>query len=475
MNSVQRMRFQSLADKELSDAVSGTPRGCRISRPTRIPHFWLPVLSFYKRGLMKDDLKGIRQRLRLTGLLGRTIVVTSQPANRWEAEIRNGRMVPLGYVKVSDGKGWAEGLQPRRVRLRFRTESTRGQTAMILYGLKACADYSATIEHARSSGSARFEQGPRAAAWSSSRSLGRTTQRRCPCRNWNPRLHLGEAAREENFVDLLAPWWSGAGTFAAAISDCRPFRVRRQPWTRCGRRFRPAAFQSRIRPAARRSVRGSSFRYVALQPGSPPRHPGHRDRQPRKLAKIPIGFGRVPKSKPPAGPRSPPAVPRLRSSIPSSRRNGRLELGPLVRTENGPVLGAGLRTTESGLRPVFAALDRLPVTERARLDQDHYAGAVLELDVSGDGRKEQVAVSLEFPPRRNPSPPENPITGVEEVEVYRRGHLRDRITRIGSPAFARTTSDWRSPRKPGPAAWAPGGTAGRTPGTNIHPWTWFPG
>ena len=113
--------------------------------------------------------------------------------------------------------------------------------------------------------------------------LGRTTQRRCPCRNWNRGFTWVKRPVKENCGPPGAPGGGGAGTFAAAISDCRPFRVREATLDAVRATLSALAFPRivRTRPAARRSVQGAasatwpSARVTAASSG-------HRDRQPRK-------------------------------------------------------------------------------------------------------------------------------------------------------------------------------------------------
>ncbi|MFO1459755.1 MAG: hypothetical protein U1G08_10110 [Verrucomicrobiota bacterium] len=427
MNSVQRMRFRSLADKELRMPF---PYAARMSdlAAYEIRIFGYPVLLFYKRGLMKDDLKAFDNDYAY-GLLGRTIVVHFPTRESMEAEIRNGRMVPLGYVKVSDGKGGLRDSNLAVFAYKIPDGKHRGQTAMILYGLKAYADYSATIER-EVVRFREFEQGLERGVVIE-QILEADDAASLPVSELEPRLHLGEAAVKENFVDLLAPLVEWRRHLRRRNLGLPP--VPGEEATLDAVRATLSARGVSTDPSGPDPLlvvqsEGSSFRYVAFSQG-------HRRviqvtaiASLEKLAKDSNRLregSEIETARRAAVSSGGAGVAFLNSLV---ERNGRLELGPLVRTENGPVLGAGLRTTESGLEPVFAALDRLPVTERARLDRDHYAGAILELDVNGDGRKERVAVSLEFPLGEIHRRRRNPITGVEEVEVYERGHLRDRIT-----------------------------------------------
>lgn len=427
MNSVQRMRFRSLADKELRMPFPYAARMTDLAA-YEIRIFGYPVLLFYKRGLLKDDLKAFDNDYAY-GLLGRTIVVHFPTRESMEAEIRNGRMVPLGYVKVSDGKGGLRDSNLAVFAYQIPDGKHRGQTAMILYGLKAYADYSATIER-EVVRFREFEQGlERGVVIEQILEADDATS--LPVKDLEPRLHLGESAVKENFVDLLAPLVEWRRHLRRRSLGLPP--IPGEEPTLEAVRATLAAHGVSTDPTGPDPLlvvqsEGSSFRYVTVTNGhrrviqvtalasleklakdSDRLREGSEIETARRAAISPNGAG----------------VAFLNSVI---ERSGRLELGPLVRTENGPVLGAGLRTTESGLDPIFAALDRLPVTERARLDREHFAGALLELDANGDGRSERVAVSLEFPLGEIRRRRVNPITGVEEVEVYERGHLRDRIT-----------------------------------------------
>ncbi|MBL9174736.1 MAG: hypothetical protein JNL10_14455 [Verrucomicrobiales bacterium] len=427
MNSVQRMRFRSLADKELRMPFPYAARMTDLAA-YEIRIFGYPVLLFYKRGLMKDDLKAFDNDYAY-GLLGRTIVVHFPTRESMESEIRNGRMVPLGYVKVSDGKG---GLRDSNLAVFAYTipdGKHRGQTAMILYGLKAYGDYSATIEREV----VRFREYERGLerGMVMEQIVEAEDAPSLPVPDLEPRIYLGETAVRERFVDLLAPlveWRHHLRRRSLGLPPVPGEDALLEPVRAALKAHGIGTDPSAPDPLLGVQSEGSSFRYVAVINGhrrvvqvtalasleklardSDRLREGSEIEKARKAGVSPGGAGVA-----------------FLNSI--QERNGRLELGPLIRSGTGPVVGTGLRTTESGLEPVFTALDRMPVADRARLDREHYAGAILDLDADGDGRRERVAVSLEFPLGEIRRHRIDPLTGVEEIDVYERGHLRDRIT-----------------------------------------------
>src|SRR5207245_7724392 len=64
--------------------------------------------------------------------------------------------------------------------------------------------------------------------------------------------------------------------------------------------------------------------------------------------------------------------------------DGRLEVGPLLRNRGGQVLGVGLIQGQRALQDFFGLIERLPVTDRARLRFNHFAATVVNLDTDGD-------------------------------------------------------------------------------------------
>ena len=107
VNTVVRLTHRGLADKELKQPFPYAPRMSDLAA-YEFRVFGFPLLIFYKRGLIKADFAAYQNDYAY-GLVGTRIVEHFQTREAFEAEIRAGRVVPLGYVRVPAVKGgWAE-------------------------------------------------------------------------------------------------------------------------------------------------------------------------------------------------------------------------------------------------------------------------------------------------------------------------------------------------------------------------------
>jgi len=422
LNSLSRLRFRTLADKELRMPFPYAPQMKDLAA-YEIRIFGYPLLLFYKRGLLKDDLKAYDTDYAY-GLLGRSIVVQFPTRESMEAEIRAGRMTPLGYVKVSDGKGGLRDSNLAVFAYQIPDGPHRGRTAMIIYGLKAFADYSATIDREVT----RFREYER--GLEEGLVLQQVVESEeadsLPSGAFEPRLHLGAGAIAKQFVPVLAP-----------LTEWRRLQRRHE----LGLPSEPGEEASRARLRAELAARdivieedssdpllgvqseGSSFRYRAVVNGR------------RQVIQMTAIAGRAAIARDLKRLQEGRDVTELRRAAVSpggggvaflnqvSEREGRLEVGPLMRRSDGPVLGFGIRTGSAELEPVFSAVEALPVVQRAGLQRRNFPGVILDLDADGDGQTERVALSFEFPVGEVRRTRLNPLTGESEIEVYQRGQL----------------------------------------------------
>src|SRR5262249_18801175 len=107
--------------------------------------------------------------------------------------------------------------------------------------------------------------------------------------------------------------------------------------------------------------------------------------------------------------------------------NGHSEMGPLLRTPQDRVVGAGVISGAEDVENIFALLNRLPVTDRVRLRANHFAATVVELGPD-DKTKQKVFLTIEFPLGQTRQEGKNPITGERETVVYENGVWRQTIT-----------------------------------------------
>jgi hypothetical protein len=92
----------TLAKKELEKPFAYSPRMSELAA-YEIRIFGFPLLMYYKRGLIKADRDAFDQDYAY-GLYGVRLVEHFRTREEMEAEIRAGRMFPLGLVKVPPPK-----------------------------------------------------------------------------------------------------------------------------------------------------------------------------------------------------------------------------------------------------------------------------------------------------------------------------------------------------------------------------------
>ena len=106
---------------------------------------------------------------------------------------------------------------------------------------------------------------------------------------------------------------------------------------------------------------------------------------------------------------------------------GRLEMGPLLRNGQGQVAGAGVASGAKAVAEIFEIINRLPVADRARLQANHFAATVVELDREGQG-KQRVFLTVEFPLGEVRRDWTNSLTGEREILFYEDGLWRKTVT-----------------------------------------------
>jgi hypothetical protein len=199
VNTVARLSQRSLADKELRKPFPYSPRLTDLSA-YEIRIFGFPLMIFYKRGLMKDDYAAFTNDYAY-GLLGARIIEHFPTREAIDAEIRAGRMVPLGYVRVLDARGHWKETNLAVFAHRVATGKYKGKTAIIIYGLKAYAGHSQEIERELQR-FRHFEEGLREGAVIE-QLMRAEDGAQVPAREFEPVLHIGCQANEEVFAPLL--------------------------------------------------------------------------------------------------------------------------------------------------------------------------------------------------------------------------------------------------------------------------------
>src|SRR5437899_1379837 len=198
LNTLVRLMKSTEAKKELEKPFPYAPRMSELAA-YEILIFGFPLLMYYKRGLIQADREAYEHDYAY-GLYGVRLVEHFRTREEMEAEIRAGRMFPLGLVKVSTAGGWKETDLVVYAH-RISDGKFRGKTALVIYGLKAYVEYSELIgrELIRFK---EFERGLREGAVIEQR-IWEAGAPPSPARSYEPVLHVGSNAVRQVFTPLL--------------------------------------------------------------------------------------------------------------------------------------------------------------------------------------------------------------------------------------------------------------------------------
>ena len=426
VNTIARLSHRSLADKELKKPFPYAPRMSDVSA-YEIRVFGFPLLMFYKRGLLKDDQAAYLNDYAY-GLIGATIVEHFPTRAEMDEEIRAGAMVPLGYVRVFDGKGKWKETNLAVFGHRIRHGRHKGKTSVVIYGLKAYEEQSQLVEREYLRFK-KFEQALREGGVIE-QLVDAEDRGQLPSQAFEPTLHIGEKAGEQIFAPLLSGmqelhrYWRRqswglpfdtnevdlvAGTFESlAAKDI--WVEDRDPLIAVDR------FSSSFR--YRKSVGGKwRVTQVTLIPG--------RAEMERALARASEGEG-IERARRDAVSEGGDGVVLLNAA---RKVNGRYEIGPLLENEKGEVMGAGVRVGARAIEEMLERINQLPIAERTRFEFNNFAASLLELDIAGTGRSEKVFLTIEFPPgKKFARAGTNALSGEREILNFENGHLTSSVT-----------------------------------------------
>ena len=421
LNTIVRLTKKTLAKKELEKPFPYSPRLSELAA-YEVRVFGFPLLMFYKRGLLKDDREAYEHDYAY-GLYGVRLAEHFRTREEMEAEIRAGRMFPLGLVKVpSPSGGWKETdlvVYAHRVpRGKFA-----GKTALVIYGLRAYVEHSELIarelrrfqeyEKALHEGGV-IEQRIRDEAGSLSPSVA-----------FVPLIYLGSNAVQVTFQPLL----SGLLEFRRhSLRQSWGLPVDQAEFMRARQQLSALGIQPvEPDPLVEIDPHYSSFIYRRQTDGgiqtvkvtSIP-SPADIEREIRKAEE---------------GKR----IEEIRAEVASGRSQGvvllnealavrgHLEMGPLLSDPQGQAVGAGVTSGAKAVEEIFKLINRLPVTDRARLRANHFAATAVELDRDGKGNS-KVFLTIEFPPGAMRQEQTNPFSGERETVCYENGLWRKTIT-----------------------------------------------
>ncbi len=421
LNTLVRLTKPTYAKKELEMPFPYAPRLTDLAA-YEVRIFGFPLLMFYKRGLIKADRDAYEQDYAF-GLRGVRLVEHFRTREEMEAEIQAGRMFPLGLVRVPSAKGGWKETDLVVYAHRIPAGKHRGKTALVIYGLKAYAEYSELI--ARDLIRFRqYERGLREGAVIE-QIIRESGAGASPATAFEPVIHAGPEA-VQSFYDPLF----------GALLEVRRNRLR-QSWGL------PAD-----ESALNRAQQELASRGVRLGPGDPlakvdahnssfiyRRQVAGREQQVRvthipSLAEVDSEMQKSEEGK---------VIEELRREAAAGRSagvvllnevrevGGRLELGPLLRNARGQVAGAGVASGAKAVAEVFELINRLPVADRTRLQANHFAATAVELDREGQG-KQRVFLTVEFPVGEVWQDWTNSLTGEREVRIYESGLWRKTVT-----------------------------------------------
>src|SRR5207245_1850765 len=129
LNTLVRLMKRTEAKKELEKPFPYAPRMTDLAA-YEVRVFGFPLLLFYKRGLIKDDLAAYEHDYAY-GLRGVRLIEHFRTREEMEAEIRAGRMFPLGLVRVPSTKGGWKETDLVVYAHRIPSGRYRGKTALI--------------------------------------------------------------------------------------------------------------------------------------------------------------------------------------------------------------------------------------------------------------------------------------------------------------------------------------------------------
>jgi hypothetical protein len=416
VNQVARWSQRTLAGKELRKPFPYAPRLTDLSA-YEIRIFGFPLLMFYKRGLLKKDYAAFENDYAY-GFVGATLVEHFPTLADLEAEIRDGNMFPLGYVRVwgADGK-WKE-TNLAVFAHRMRKGKHAGKTSVIIYGLKAYVEQSQLIERELK----RFQEFEQVLQQGGviEQVVDAEDRQNVPMAELEPQLHVGRKAADEFYSPLLGgllEWrrylrkkeWGlpmqeqefmdvagvleqfGAKDIWLDDDDCL---------------LRVGAYNSDF--LYRRYVHGNA-RLVRVTNVPTP---ADVERDTRK-AQDAQQLERTRRGAVSEGGHGIVLVNQVRIV------NGRPEIGPIAFTES----------SAEGIQTFQALLDRMPVIDRARLHFNNFAGTLIDFDFDGHGKKDQFFLTIEFPSgQRMERVWTNPLSGKRELLIYEEGLWKKTIT-----------------------------------------------
>ncbi|MBI3416899.1 MAG: hypothetical protein HY043_16535, partial [Verrucomicrobia bacterium] len=425
-NTVTRLAQDNERDRELRKPFPYAPRADELAAyEFRI--FGYPLLMWYKRGLLKEDVAAYQNDYAY-GIVGTHIVEHFATKEAMLGELRAGRLAPLGFVRVGDGKGGTAESRLVVFAHQVPDGKHRGQTALIIYGLKAFSDYAVEMEHELE----RFREYERVIQDGGviEKLMRAESPGEIPSGEFAPKIRTDADASRE-FAALLGglreleryrqlkKW----GAPASAEEEQRGASLRAE-LARLGiraddpsespflgaDRFSSSLLYKKFVNGHWREVKLTLIPSLAdIDRELKKAETAQRLESMRRLAVSPQGDGIV-----------------LLNEI--RERDGRLEIGPIARGADGQIFSTGIRAGATALGEVFAQLNQFPITNQARLLFNQFATTPVELELDGGG-KQKVFLTVEFPIDRELQTEQiNPLSGEPEISRYQNGRRTGLVT-----------------------------------------------
>ena len=421
VNTLVRLFQPTFAKKELERPFPYAPRMSELAA-YEVRIFGFPLLMFYKRGLIKADVAAYEHDYAY-GLIGVRVVERFPTRAALEAEVRAGRLYPLGLVRaLSAGGHWKETDLVVYAH-RIPTGKHRGKTALIIYGMKAYLENSEELAREL----LRFREYEKGLSEGAviEQTLPEEAASPPPGTSWEPVIHAGPEAVRQVYEPLLSALLELRGNW------------QRKNWglaadEEAGARARGVLEAMKVvvpegDPLAAVSPFYSSFVYRRRVGGREEQvrvtsipSPGDIEREVEKAEEARW----VEEQRREAATGRSAGVVLLNEA---REVNGRLEMGALLHDGQDRVAGAGVTSGAKAVEAIFELVERLPVTDRARLLGNHFAATAVELEREGQGRR-KVFLTLEFPPGEVRQERTNPLSGERETVCYENGLWRKTIS-----------------------------------------------
>lgn len=425
INSLARLPKKSFAEKEIQKPFPYALDMADLAA-YEIRLFGYPLFIYYKRGLMKDDFQAFHEDYAY-GLDGANIVVHFRNKEDMDREIRAGRMAPIGFVRVPDGRGGWKETNLAVFAYEIPEGRRHGRMAIIIYGLKAYHEHSEFVEREYER-FRQFQAALREGAVIIKLENAQDRSRITPA-DFEPRIIPGAQAVQDLYAPMLGlllekkrqaqfqQWGSEVELGAAEIEVEKRLRAAGYLHERSeliGVDAYHSSFIMRTWVDGQwRDFKWTSIADLASVERALAKAEDEREIEQWRKA---TAHGET------------PALVFLNHAV---ERDGRIELGPLLTDASGKVEGIGVLSEPGAAARFLERLEEGPVLERVRLNRNYFSATLIDgskvewpqLGGAVAGRAKPVFVTVEFPAGLSNREATNSISGERERRTYASGRL----------------------------------------------------